>query len=128
MGNCQPVAWVGDLTQERLDLLRIERSGSLFSLRFPFHLLQEILDLPPLSAEPPDEAAQGSQAPIVGGGRERFLARKKRLYNFNGKRRNGCLTARCEKRCQILGITFACASGKRGAFEELLERASQRHD
>jgi len=40
---------------------------------------------------------------------------------------NGCLTARCEKWCQILGITFACASGKSGAFEELLERAFQSH-
>src|SRR5713226_6227707 len=122
------VAWVGDLTQERLDALCIERSGILLSLRFPLYLLQDLLNLPPLSAEPPDEAAQGGQAPIVGGGRERFLARKKRLYNLNCKRGNGCLTARCEQWCQILGITFACASGKRGAFEELLERASQSHD
>src|SRR5258708_2798797 len=121
------VAWVGNLTQERLDALRIERPGSLFSLWFPLHLLQDLLDLPPLSAEPPDEATQGGQTPIVGGGRERFLARKKRLYHLNCKRSNGCLTARCEKWCQILGITFACASGKSGAFEELLERAFQSH-
>src|SRR5712692_6403451 len=51
---------------------------------------------PPLSAEPSDKTAQCGQAPIVGGGCERFLAREKCLHDLNRKRSNGCLTACCK--------------------------------